>query len=333
MINFAILGAGFIAEVHARNIAAHPRARLVHVVDVDAAKAEALCESFGGQPDTTPTAALAGLEVDAVIITSSTAAHGEQVPLVASACKAILCEKPVAEDLDQTRAAIVAVERAGVPASVGFNRRLDASHATLRARVRAGQVGPIEMMNLVSRSEKLMPLERARLSGGMFRDKGSHFFDLACWIADDKAVEVRTFGANLFAPELAAFDDVDTAMVTLRFAGGALCHFDFSRRTAFGYDERIEVFGADGMLESRRQRERDVTLYQGDKMIEDGLHQNWLDRFLPTYAQELDIFITGLESGGAVGPSLVDGLRAQTLADAARRSCIEDRTVKLSEFE
>ncbi len=112
----------------------------------------------------------------------------------------------------------------------------------------------------------------APLSGGMLREKGAHFYDLACWIAQDEPLSVFAAGACLIDPRFEDYGDVDTAALTLRLAGGAIACFDFSRRSAYGYDERIEVQGAEGMIESRRPRRRDVSLYRGDSVVDDGLH-------------------------------------------------------------
>lgn len=135
------------------------------------------------------------------------------------------------------------------------------------------------------------------------------------------------YGACLVDPAVAKLGDVDTSIISLRLSQGALCQINCSRRTAYGYDERIEVFGSDGMIESRRKRRRDLSLYKGNKVIDDGLYPSWYDRVKETYVLELDAFINALEQGNAPRPSLDDGLKAQAIAEAATQSLKSARSV------
>jgi myo-inositol 2-dehydrogenase / D-chiro-inositol 1-dehydrogenase len=127
-------------------------------------------------------------------------------------------------------------------------------------------------------------------------------------------------GAALADPRIGEIGDVDTSIVVLRMRSGALAQIDSARRTGYGYDERIEVFGAKGLVESRRQRHRGVSRYLADKVIDDGLHPGWYERMQASYAHSLDAFVTALEQNTPPGPSLADGLKAQLIAHAATQS-------------
>ena len=133
-------------------------------------------------------------------------------------------------------------------------------------------------------------------------------------------------------PAIGEAGDIDTSMATIRMQSGALCMIDSSRRAGYGYDERIEVFGAEGMLESERQRPRGVSYYKGDKIIQDGLHPGWFERMEPTYGHSLNAFVTALEQGKAPSPGLSDGLKAQLMAEAAVKSLKENRPVRVAEI-
>jgi myo-inositol 2-dehydrogenase / D-chiro-inositol 1-dehydrogenase len=329
MTRIALFGAGTIGAVHAANVAASRAAALVWTVDPEISRAEALASAHGGRASVSIEPILADPSVDAVIIASSTGAHEEHILAVAGAGKAMLCEKPLAAGLEQARSCVEAVEQAGIVACMGFNRRLDAQYTRLRSAIRDGVIGPVEMLHLVSRSEGPANPAASAASGGMFRDKGSHFFDLASWLCDSDPVEVFAMGACLIDPGYADHDDVDTAAVSLRFSSGALASFDFGRRTTYGYEESIAVHGARGQIEAGRQPAGGVTLYQGGNAIADGLHRGWHDRFAPTYAAELERFLAAIKGGGAVHASPRDGLRAQAVAEAAVTSARENRPVAI----
>lgn len=316
MINIALFGAGNIGTVHARNISHNPRCQLSYVVDQDIARAKMLSAQFGGQPVTGIEVALQDTSVDAVIIASSTLVHEKHLLACISARKAVLCEKPIADSIENAKRCVDAAKASGVIAAVGFNRRLDPHHRAVHDRAREGVIGKIELLHLVSRSQKAPTPEASYQSGGTIRDKGSHFFDLACWIADSEPIEAYATGACLIDPGYARFGDVDTAVLTLKFGSGALATFSFSRRTNYGYDELIEAFGSEGMLESRRQPELGVSLYKGRDVIEGGLHQGWYERFEGTYRDEIDAFVSALEGKAPVHATLSDGLRAQAVAEA-----------------
>jgi myo-inositol 2-dehydrogenase / D-chiro-inositol 1-dehydrogenase len=325
MTGLALFGAGTIGAVHAANIASRGDATLVWTVDVDPVRAQALASKHGGQATSSTAEALSDPAVEAVIIASSTGAHEEHILAVAGAGKAMLCEKPLADGLERALACIAAIEAAGIVAGMGFNRRLDAHYQRLYASIRDGAIGVVEMAHFVSRSEGPANPAASAASGGMFRDKGSHFFDLASWLCDSDPIEVFAMGACLVDPRYADHDDVDTASVSLRFASGALASFDFGRRTTYGYEESISVHGAEGQIEAGRQPAGGLTLFQGSNAVADGLHRGWHDRFAPTYGEELQRFLDAVRGRGDVQARPRDGLRAQAVAEAAVISARENR--------
>ena len=324
-IGFGLIGAGVIGQVHARNIASRADAMLHWIVDTDAARARALATACGARFGVSVEEMLADPAVQAVVVGSSTAAHEAHVLASIAAGKAILCEKPISDSLDGARRCLDAARTAGAVAAVGFNRRFDVHHRAVHDRVRAGEIGAVESMHFVSRSSAAPSPAASHRSGGMLRDKGTHHYDLACWIAGVAPVEVYATGGCLFEPGYAEYGDVDSAALTLRFETGALATFSFSRRTAYGCDEMFDVFGAGGLLVSERQRERGVCVYRGTQLHADGIHAGWYERFAPTYAAELDALIGAIRGGHAASPGLDDGLRAQAIAEAAVESLASGR--------
>ncbi len=329
MIRIAVFGAGAIGSVHARNVAAHPDCELSHVVDPILSRAESLARAHGGVATTSIEDALDDSGVAAVVVASATVAHAEQVLACASAGKAILCEKPIGIGLDQARRCFEAAGRSGVAAATGFNRRLDSQYRSLWEQVRAGEIGRVEALHFASRTGVAPTPESASSSGGMIREKGAHFFDLACWLSGAEPVEVFAAGACLVDPAYAEFGDVDTAALTLRLESGALATFAFGRRSAFGQDEWIEVFGSGGMLTSGRTRSGDVSRFRGAEVVECGVFPGWYDRFARSYEVELDVLVSAVRKGTEVHATLADGLRAQAVAEAAIRSQAENAPVRI----
>ncbi len=331
MKRFALIGAGFIGAVHARNMAAHPGVSLDLVADVDEARAHAIAERHGAKSASVD--AVFDAAVDAVLIASSTSTHAGFMERAAASGKAIFCEKPIDLDAGRARKACAAVEAAGVPFMIGFNRRFDPSHRAVRQAITDGEVGRVEIVQLTSRGPAAPPIGYVKASGGQMRDQAIHFFDLLRWLAQDEPVQVYALGAVLVDPAIGEAGDVDTSLVVMRMQSGALCQIDCSRRTAYGYDERVEVFGSTGAAESRRQRHRSMSLYKGKKVIEDGLHANWFERVEATYGAALDAFVRHLDGGEPAGdlPSLDDGLKAQIIADAATLSLQIGQPVKVDD--
>jgi myo-inositol 2-dehydrogenase / D-chiro-inositol 1-dehydrogenase len=329
MLKIAVIGTGFIGSVHARNVARHPGTELVAVNDANLEFAKKAAAATGAQSVADIAEIFDNKSIEAVVIATPTNTHVDYLTRAAKAGKAIYCEKPIGLDYKEAERAVRAVRETGVPVMLGFNRRFDASHAAVKQAVEKGEVGKIEIVQLTSRGPQPPPIEYVKVSGGQMRDQTIHFFDLLRWLTNDEPVEVYAIGGALVSAAIGEAGDVDTSLVSLRMASGALCQIDSSRRAAYGYDERIEVFGSEGLAESRRQNFRGMALYKGRTVIEDGLHAGWFERIEASYYQALDAFLISVEKGTAPSPSLEDGLRAQLIADKATECLQTGRPVKL----
>ena len=332
MLTFALIGAGNIGGVHAANIAAHPRARLGWIYDARPEAAAALAGRYGAQAARSLDEAL-GRGVDAVVIASSTASHGEVASACIAAGKAFLCEKPLAKDLDAARQIVGDARAAGIITAIGFNRRLDRGYAAVRRAVANGEIGRLETILITSRSAVPPTVELVQATGGLLGEKGSHFYDLASWIAGEHPVEVHAMGAALVDPAFAEIGEVDVAMITLAMPSGALCQLDFSWRAAYGQDERLEVVGALGMLQIPQAPDAPFSRYDTSGLSQAAPLPGWLARFAPTYGEELARFVHALELGQPPElAGLEDGLAAQQVAEAASRSIREGRRVRLGDI-
>ena len=328
MVKFAQFGAGFIGKIHGANIANHRRAELTYIYDVNAVAAEQLAAQLGAQVAASPDEIWAS-DVDAVLIASSTNTHAELLSGSIKAGKPVYCEKPIDLDIDRVKSVVQQAQNTSLPILVGFSRRFDANHLGIRQVLQAGEIGKLEMMHITARDPKPPALSYVKVSGGQYRDQTIHFFDMLRWLAGEDPVEVYATGAALVDPAIGEAGDVDTSMLILKFPSGALCHINCSRRAGYGYDERVELFGSQGMAVSRRKPRREVTVYKGASIISDGLHPGWFERMEPTFYQALDAFIKTIEGEKVEYPTLMDGLKAQMIAEAAVESLRTNQPAKI----
>ena len=329
MIRMAVLGCGRIGRIHAANLARHPQARLVSVSDPDAAASAAVVAETGAAPRSLEEALVAD-DVDALVVATPTDTHADLITRAARAGKAVFCEKPIDLSAERVRACLTEVEAAGVPLMVGFNRRFDPSFAALKRRLDAGEVGAPELVTILSRDPAPPPLDYLRRSGGLFRDMMIHDLDMARFLLGEEPVEVQAAASVLVDPAIAEAGDVDTAVVTLRTESGWLCQISNSRRAGYGYDQRIEVQGAKGLLQAGNPHRTTVTAATAEGFLSDPLQDFFLERYAEAYRAELQAFVDALVAGLPPSPSGEDGLKALLLADAATEACGSRETVRLA---
>lgn len=319
MLRLGLLGCGRIGQVHARSIKALGSARIVAVADAMPAAANAMAASTGAEVRDVA-AILSAPDVDAVIIGTPTDSHFDQIMGAAKAGKAIFCEKPIDMSVDNIRACMDAVAAADVPFMAGFNRRFDPNFATLRARIRAGDIGAVELVTITSRDPAPPPVSYIERSGGLFRDMMIHDFDMARFLMGEEFIRLHAVGSSLVDPEIGRAGDVDTAAVILTTASGRICQISNSRRAAYGYDQRVEVHGARGMLRAENQLESTVEIATEAGFRRDPAQHFFLERYEAAYLAEMHGFVAAATGEGDADPGILDGLQAQIMADAATAS-------------
>lgn len=332
MITFAQFGAGFIGKIHGANIARHPGSKLEYIYDVSTAAAEELAARLGAKVASDPEEIWAS-DIDAVLIASSTNTHADLLSCALQAGKPAYCEKPIDLDIARVKAVAQQAQKASLPVLVGFSRRFDANHLGIRDSLQNGEIGKLEMMHITARDPRPPALAYVKVSGGQFRDQTIHFFDMARWLANEDPVEVYAAGAALVDPAIGAAGDVDTSMLILKLPSGAMCHINCSRRADYGYDERVELFGSKGMAVSHRKPRREVSIYRGPSIISEGLHPGWFERMELTFYQALDAFIRAVQGEATEYPTLLDGLKAQLIAEAAYESLKMNRPVQIAYWQ
>jgi len=312
-----------------RFVAAQPDASVTWCFDVFEESALQTATAVGGRATTDLDALLSADDVDAVLIASPTNTHVDMILRSAAAGKPILCEKPIDVDMarvEQCREELAAYD---TPVQLGFNRRFDPSHAGVQKAVAAGEIGDLELLVITSRDPGPPP-PRAILEacGGLFRDTTIHDMDMARFVLGEEPVEVFAMAANRVDPVFAELNDVDTAMILMRTESGALCHINNSRRTNYGYDQRVEAFGAKGMVRSNNHRPSEVTRYtSGGTATRDELLYFFIERYRAAYEAEIREFIDCITAGRPPKVTFEDGRRALVLSEAALKSYETNRPV------
>jgi myo-inositol 2-dehydrogenase/D-chiro-inositol 1-dehydrogenase len=270
-------------------------------------------------------------DLDAVAICSSSDTHVDLLIAAAEAGKAVFCEKPVSLDLAELDRALGAIEAAGVPFQIGFNRRFDPAHASVQEAVVSGAIGDPHLVRISSRDPEPPPLEYVKTSGGLFLDMMIHDFDMARFVTGSEVVEVFARGAVRVEPWFAEVGDVDTALVTLVHEDGCLTAIDNSRRAAYGYDQRVEVLGSGGMAASENPRAHTGAVVTAAGELRPPNPHFFLERYLPSYVREWQAFVEAVKTGAAPPVSTSDARAPLVIGLAALRSLRERRPVRIAE--
>ena len=322
----ALIGAGRMGQIHGPNAARHPDLALRYVIDTDAALAGALADQTGAQIATLSDA-LGDRAVKAVVVASSTDMHLEHSLASIQAGKAVLCEKPIDLDLAKARAAAAAFE--GAPFVLGFNRRFDPHVMALKARIDAGAIGALETLTLINHDPAAPPPAFIPRSGGLFKDFTIHDLDLAFSLMGEPPSEIFATASCLVDPEIGRLGDVDTARVVLRTRSGKLCVIANTRRSGYGYDQRVEAYGSRGMACTSNERVDAVEVWSEAGAAAAPIRPNFLSRYAASYAREMDHFADVVAGRARPSVGYAEGLAALAWAEACAESARTNAVVKL----
>ncbi|MCK0159071.1 inositol 2-dehydrogenase [Allomuricauda sp. F6463D] len=270
--------------------------------------------------------------IDAVIICSPTDTHADYVEMAAKAGINAFCEKPLDLSLERVVEVLEVVAQSNVKLMLGFNRRFDKEFKKVKELVQNGAVGQPHLVKITSRDPGAPPISYIEKSGGLFLDMTIHDFDVARFVVDKEVEEVYAKGAVLIDKAIGEAGDIDTAIVTLTYTDGTMAVIDNSRQASYGYDQRVEVFGSNGMVQSNNNFMDSHKLYN-----EKGIHAAlplhfFLERYKEAYRIEIQDFISSLGSDSDVPVNGNDGLESLKIGLAAIKSLEENRPVKLAEI-
>ena len=333
-LRFGVIGAGRIGKIHAENLATRiPDVEVAAIADVNLAAAQELAARLhipAAYEDYH--AILSDPTIAVVAICSSTDTHAKIVIEAAQAGKHIFCEKPIDHDLAKIDAALAAVQQAGVKLQIGFNRRFDPNFRKVRQMVAEGKIGELHSVHITSRDPAPPPVSYVKVSGGIFLDMTIHDFDMARYLSGSEVVEVYTAAGVMVDPGIGEAGDVDTAVITLRFANGAIGTIDNSRKAIYGYDQRVEVFGSGGMVQANNNTP-DNDVYANA----DGVHSAkplyfFLERYMESFIAEMKDFVKSIQEDTPPSVTGIDGRIPVMIGMAAKKSYLEKRPVQLSEI-
>lgn len=332
-VRVGVIGVGRIGRMHAELLARRVAGAAVSAVyDAQAEAARAVGGALGVPVAASVDDLLGAPDVDAVAICTSTDTHADLIVAAARAGKAIFCEKPVSLDLREVDRALRAVDAAGVPFQIGFNRRFDPAHASVRAAVMAGELGDPQLVRITSRDPAPPPVDYIRHSGGIFLDMTIHDFDMARYVTGSEVVEVFARGAVRVDTAIGDAGDIDTAMVMLVHENGCLTSIDNSRRAVYGYDQRVEVFGSHGMAATENPLAHSGLIRTAEGTREPVLPYFFLERYTASYVHEWEAFVAALAAGDPPPVGTADARAPLVIGLAAGRSLRERRPVRVEEI-
>jgi myo-inositol 2-dehydrogenase/D-chiro-inositol 1-dehydrogenase len=333
-LRFGVIGAGRIGKIHVGNLATRiSNVEVAAIADVDLKAAQDLAGQLH-----IPLAVqdyhqiLSDPTIDAVAICSSTDTHARIVAEAAEAGKHIFCEKPIDLGLEKIDAALNSVEKAGVKLQIGFNRRFDPNFRKVHNMVAEGKIGTPCILRITSRDPAPPPISYVKVSGGMFLDMTIHDFDMARYLSGSEVEEIFTAAGVMVDPAIGEAGDVDTAIITLRFANGAIGTIDNSRKAVYGYDQRVEVFGSNGMVQAHNNTPDQDVYFDAE-----GVHSSkplyfFLERYMESFVAEMKEFVQSIRENTSPPVTGLDGRIPVVMGMAAKKSYLEHRPVRLSEI-
>lgn len=335
MVKVGIIGAGRIGKVHVESICTKvPQAKVKTLASPSMdSERESWAKSMGVEQVTGDyREILSDPEIDAVLICSSTDTHSSISIEAIEAGKHVFCEKPVDHDIEKIRQVMAALEKNPVKYQVGFNRRFDHNFEAVHRAVAGGKVGTPQIIRITSRDPEPPSLDYVKVSGGLFLDMTIHDFDMARFLAGCNAEEIYVEAAVMVDPAIGAAGDVDTAVITMKMENGSIVTIDNSRKAVYGYDQRAEVFGSAGMVKVSNDTDSSAVVYGTEGVTGEKPLHFFLERYMQSYASEIQSFIRAIEQDEEPLPGIRDGLESVRMGLAARKSLAEHRPVKLVEI-
>ena len=335
MLNIGIIGAGRIGKVHGESITYHVKeAQVAAIADPfmnDAIKSWA--DSLGiPKVYTDYKDILKDDKIDAVLICSSTDTHADISIEAIRAGKHVFCEKPISQDLAKIKEVMEALKGSNVKFQVGFNRRFDHNFEAVRNAVAEGKIGDVHIVKVTSRDPDAPPVEYVKVSGGMFLDMTIHDFDMVRYLTSSDVIEVYANGTSLVNPAIKEAGDIDTAIITMKLANGALAVIDNSRKADYGYDQRAEVFGSKGQVAVTNDAGSTAVISTASGVTGEKPLYFFLERYMASFSKEVSLFVQAVINDTAVPVDINDGLQPVLIAKAAKKSLDENRPVQLSEI-
>lgn len=335
-IKIGIIGIGRIGKLHGNNLSC----------SVSNAKVEAVADIYmndemqGWAEDLgikkiydDPEKIFKDPEIDAVFICSSSEAHADLIIGAAKAKKHIFCEKPLHTDIKKIKEAIAVVEKEKVKLQIGFVRRFDHNHKKVRDIIASGKLGEPHIIKVISRDPEQQSMEYIKTSGGIFLDMTIHDFDMVRYLSGSEVTEVTAIGTVKIDKTIVAFNDIDTAIVMMKFSNGAIGVIENSRAARYGYDQRVEVHCDKGCVQDDNDLIDTAMISTKEGVFTEKPKWFFLERYNNAFIAEAVDFIDMVINDKQPSVTGLDGLMPVIIAKAAQKSLQEGRTVKITEVD
>nr|WP_275584002.1 inositol 2-dehydrogenase [Mammaliicoccus sp. R-M62] len=329
-LTFGVIGAGRIGQLHINYLRTHKDVKIKWISDLNCDKMSEWIEKSGIQNKTKDHRDIINdPEVDAIVICSPTDTHVDIIKEASAKGKHIFCEKPISLSLEEAEEAVEAVQKSNIKLQMGFNRRFDKNFKQLQNILSKGELGQIQTLRITSRDPEPPPIEYIKRSGGLFMDMTIHDFDMARYIMQSEIVEVYATGEALVNPEIAEYDDIDTALITLKFENDSIAMIENCRRSVYGYDQRIEILGDHGAIDVGNEQSSTLNYHRTDGIRRDNPPYFFLERYSDAYRVEIDGFIESILNDTEVLCSIEDGYKAQQIALKCKESLISNKPKRI----
>ena len=321
-VRIAVLGCGRIGQMHAKNITLHEKTQLSCVYDINSEFANKVATDLNVPAVNNDQEIFSNPDIDAILISSATNTHIEFIEKSVAAKKPVLCEKPIDLDIKLVNECADRLKGNTVPIQLGFNRRFDPGHQSAKQSLIDGEIGDLHQCIITSRDPGLPSWEYLQGSGGQFRDMTIHDFDLARFMLGEEPIKVFAISNALINPKIKTeLNDSDTLMIIMETKSGKQCHINNSRSASYGYDQRVELFGSEGMTISENRKPHEVRKFNADYVDKQAPLLNFfIERYQEAYMHEITAFAEVVINKTKPSVDFEDGRKALVLAETAYRS-------------
>ena len=330
-INVALLGLGRIGQMHAENLINHKSFKLKYTFDISKKLAKNISRKFNTVDISTPEKAFRDKNIDLIFIASSTSTHIKFIKDAVKYKKVVFCEKPLDLNIDKVNKCLKEIKKYKPKIQLGFNRRYDPGHSSIKQELRKGKIGKLEKIIITSRDPAPPSLAYLKVSGGIFKDMMIHDFDLLRFYLEKDDIEnIFTTASNISDKKFNKINDYELASCLLKSKKGVQCIITNSRHCSFGYDQRVELFGSKGMLISGNKNENETEIFtKNNTSQKKPLLNFFIDRYVDAYRLQLDELASYTKKNKRPISSFEDGRRALIIANAASASLKQKKQVKI----
>ena len=322
IINIALFGLGRIGQMHAENLVKHPEFNLKYIFDLDENLTKKLSKKYQCIAIENPNIAFKDKNIKSIFIATSTNTHLKYIEGAVKNKKIVFCEKPLDLDLKKINQCKKNIAKYNPKIQIGFNRRYDPAHNSLRKNLIKGKIGKLEKIIITSRDPAPPPLSYLKTSGGIFKDMMIHDFDLArYYTGSDEFESIFATGEYFSDKKFRKVKDLELATVIMRSKKGVQCIITNSRHCSFGYDQRVELFGNKGMIISDNQRDLETAIYSKNSTNNKSPFKTFfIERYSEAYKIQLNDLAKLCKKKIKPIADFEDGRRSLILAETANKS-------------